>query len=134
MIAPMLRMSPNRSQVCLVASLVVLGSACTSITERNTTAKSLPHASQEADIIIDRYRNDPKLGDDLFNDKTVEITAFRVDAVEGGTVSMTERGYTLRLTGLDGGAAKAGDVLTLICEGDGMDGDTTILFEGCSVR
>lgn len=121
---------------CVAACVVATGGTvgCTSLTERTTTAKSVPHASQDADIIVDRYRNDPKLGDDLFNDKTVEITAFRVDAVDGGTLSMTERGYTLRLSGLSSGKAKVGDVLTLVCEGDGMDGETTILFEGCSPR
>jgi hypothetical protein len=116
----------------LAASIASAGLACGSLTERKTSAVGTPTASQDADIIVDRYRNDPKLGDELFNDKTVEINAFRVDGVEGTTLEMTDRGYTLRLDGVaKPSEIKVGDVLVLICEGDGLSGEKIILFEGC---
>lgn len=121
-----------------IATALMMGAvtlcACTAITERQTSAKSVPHASQDADIIVDRYRNDPKLGDDLFNDKTVEITRFRVDDVKEGELHMVDRGFTLVAEHSTTGKFEKGDELTLVCEGDGMRDDKTIAFEGCVTR
>ena len=123
-----------RVAVAALLTVACMGLSCTSITERKTSAVGVPTASQDADIIVDRYREDPNLGDDLFNDKTVEITAFRVDEVGNSSLIMNDRGYTLRLEGVSKPDIAAGDVLVLLCEGDGMRGDKVIVFEGCTVR
>jgi hypothetical protein len=123
---------------CAILPSAFLSSAfvtgCAGITERDTTAKSVPHASQQAEIIIDRYMNDPELGDDLFNDKTVEIVAFRVDEVEETALVMKDRGFTLRLEDVSKAKIEKGGVYDLVCEGDGMSDEKTIVFEGCAFR
>lgn len=123
-----------RVAVVVLLAVASVGVGCTNITERQTSAVGTPTASQDADIIVDRYREDPKLGDDLFNDKTVEITAFRVDEVGKGSLTMKDRGYTLRLEDVSKPDIQPGDVLVLLCEGDGMEGDKVIVFERCAVR
>ena len=117
-----------------LSALFIVFLGCNPVPLPREQAAGVPQATQDADIIMDRYRNDPELGDDLFNDKTVEITAYRVDAVDGSTLRMSERGFTLRLDGVTKKGVNKGDVLTLVCEGDGLRGDTEIVFEGCVAR
>lgn len=99
-----------------------------------TTATAVPNATVEAELIVDHYRSDARLGDDLYNDKVVEITAFRVDEVGDGDVTMKDRGWSLRLRGVAKERAKAGETFVAVCEGDGLDGEQVIVFEGCLVR
>lgn len=117
----------------LVSCIAMNTLACSNIlvSEQQSSARAAPHASQQAEIIVDRYRNDPRLGDDLFNDKIVEIVAYRVDEIDGEALIMKDRGFVLRLEDIVPGKIKKGDVITLVCEGDGMEGETTIVFEGC---
>lgn len=121
----------RRSGVPLVGWSCALLLGCAGTSERPT---AVPTASVEAEVIVDNYRSDERLGDDLYNDKIVEITAFRVDEIGDGHVAMRDRGWILRLSGVAEERARVGETFVAVCEGDGLDGEKVIVFEGCSAR
>jgi hypothetical protein len=95
-----------------------------------------PQARMEAEAIVDQYRDDRELGDELYNDKVVEIRDYRVDSLSGTTATMRYNDYELRLSLPLGSEKKVkqGDTLLVVCEGDGMEGDTVIEFERCRLE
>ncbi len=122
------------SVVILLMALAALGTIAACTAGGQAQAPAAPQARQEAGIILERYRNDPKLGDDLFEGKTVEIIGFQVQEIGEGTATMNDRGYSLRLEDLGDPTVKTGDVVNVVCEGDGMNDKQVIVFEGCQLR
>jgi hypothetical protein len=121
----------------LVVALVTAGCAQKGYGARaEEVAVGAAQASMDAQAIIDQYRDDRELADELYNDKVVEIRDYRVDALAGTTATMRHNGFELRLS-LPAGAEKKveeGATIVAVCEGDSLDGEKVIAFERCRVE
>lgn len=120
--------------LCL-AALALAPLACRHVTDPIPTAVGTPTASMAPDAIIERYQQNPKLGDELFDGQLVHIAGFRVDEADAEHLRMKEAGFVIRVDRpKDRKKIHVGDTVSLFCEGDGLVGDDVIAFEGCRSR
>ena len=119
----------------LLLTCVLLGGGCRHVTDPEAVHVGTPTATETAQAIVDRYRNDAELADELFKGKLVHIKKFRVDKIGSRYLRMNEDGYELRLD-IPSDTAKIhkNDTIKLFCEGKGLREEKQIVFKDCYGR
>lgn len=127
--------TPRVVALVLGSMIPLAASSCRHVTDPIPTAVGTPTASMAPGAIIERYKQNPKLGDELFDGKLVYIKGFRVDEADAEHLRMKEDGFEIRID-RPGDRKKiyVGDTVSLYCEGEGLENDTLIAFDGCRSR
>jgi hypothetical protein len=123
----------HRASAALMLGISITG--CRHVTNPEPVHLSTPNATVEAATIVERYRNDPQLAEDLYDGNLVHIKHFRVDKKSRRFLRMKEDGYTVRLSRpSDTDEIHEGDTVKLYCEGGGLEDDKLIVFWNCRGR
>lgn len=118
-----------------VLALMMVCGGCRHVTDPEAVHVGTPTATETAQVIVERYRNDAELADELFKGKLVHIKKFRVDKVGSRYLRMNEDGYELRLDiPSDTANIRKNDTIKLFCEGKGLRDDKQIVFKDCYGR
>jgi hypothetical protein len=125
------------SRWLLALAWLFLG-GCRHVTDPEAVHVGTPTASVSAEAILERYRNDVDLAEELYAGKRVHIKRFRVDKSGSLYLWMKADDYTLRLDHpSDAQKIREGDTIKLYCEGQGLkekDGKQIIRFHKCRGR
>lgn len=127
-----------RRALCTGALFVMAATSCRNIHDPEPVHIGSPTATVTAEAIIERYRNDRELAEELYKGNLVHIKRFRVDKSGSLYLRMIEKDFTLRLDHpSDTDKIKKGAIVKLYCEGEGLkekDGVTFIRFNNCRGR